>query len=552
MVHRVDQYARAVTTGKQVAGPQVRLACARHLRDRREAAAKGWVFDKAAADHAIQFIEQFCALPDTLDEHGQPSRFVLLPWQAFVVGSLFGWKLTSGRRRFRTGFILTGKGSGKTPLLAAIGLYGLVADGQQAPGIFAVATTRDQAMVMFRDAVRMVDASPALLARVDRAGIMRPHALTYQMGSFRPFSREQGAKSGVRVHMGLLDEIHEMSTPEVLNLLRAGTKGNLDALLIEITNSGFDRTSVCFQHAEHSRRIVEGTVEDDRWFSYVCALDEADDPLQDESCWIKTNPSLGTTIQVEYLRDQVAAARNLPSEANAVLRLNFCVWTTQETRAIDMPQWHAAPASPPESALVGVPCYGGLDLGQSDDFSAWVRIWPLADGTVVVKTRCWIPEAALQRYPNRPYDQWRRAGLLEVTEGDVVDYDVIEQAVRDDCHHDGVRQVAYDKRFAEQLAQHLIGAGIDMVDQPQGFQLNESVKRTLELIAAMKLAHGHHAVLSWMASNYVVRHGTRGDVRPDKEKAAEKIDGMVALNMALAVWLRQPVAAEPQYQMVIL
>lgn len=527
--------------GRIVAGPQVRLACERHERDRKNEKAKGFTFNEEAADHAIDFIERWVRLPDTSDEDGNARPFILQPWQVFIVGSLFGWKWTSGYRRFRNAFIEIGKGNGKTPLLAAIGLYGLMMDGQKAPEIYAAAADRDQAMIMFRDAVRMADASPEIAKRIRKTGIEHVTNLAYGLGFFRPFSREQSSKSGTRPHMGLIDEVHEHPNADIVNKIRAGAKGNMDALFPEITNSGWDRTSVCWQHHEHSRRIVEQTVEDERWFAFVCSLDDGDDPLVDESCWPKVNPNLGVSIQPEYLRDQVSAAKHIPVEKNTVLRLNFCVWTQQQTRAIDMVKWRACRPFPAESELLGKPCFGALDLGQTDDFTAWLRLWDLEDGRVAVKVRFFLPRVALEKYPHRPYAQWEDADILEITEGDTTDYDLVEAAVLADCQAAGVRLVAYDKRFAEQLAQHLLGAGVTMIDQPQGFQLNEAIRRKGELIVSGELCHGGNAILSWMADNYVVREGLKGDVRPDKERAAEKIDGQVALDMALAIWVRQPV-----------
>jgi phage terminase large subunit-like protein len=551
MIHRVHAYARDVLRGRIVVGPLVALACERHERDRVEGLRKGFTFDPLAANHVIDFIEKWCRLPDTADEYGDPRAFRLEPWQAFIIGSLFGWILRSGHRRFRNAYIEVGKGNGKTPMLAAIGLYGLTMDGQIAPQIYAAAADRDQAMVMYRDAVRMVDASPALSKRIVKSGIQSVHNMSYGLGFFRPFSREQSAKSGTRPHMGLIDELHEHPNPDTVNKIRAGAKGNLDALFPEITNSGSDRTSICFQHHEHSRHVLDGTVEDERWFAYVCALAPGDDPLLDPTCHIKANPNLGVSIQPEYLADQVSAARNIPGETNTVLRLNFCVWTQQHTRAIDMTAWRECAPPPPDADLVGVPCYGGLDLGLSDDFTAWVRIWTLDDGRVVVKCRFWLPEAALTKYPHRPYAQWQRRGLLTITEGLMTDYATVEATVGADCHGDGIRSVAYDKRFAEQLAQRLIGEGIDMIDQPQGFQLTEAIRRKGELVAARVLCHGDDEILAWMAANYVIRHGLRGDTRPDKDKAADKIDGQVALDMALAIWIRQPNVPPPAYQVMV-
>jgi len=539
-VHRVHQYAADVRARRIVAGPLVRLACERHRRDLKDAKAKGFSFDVTAADHVIGFIEKWVRLPDTADAHGDPKPFTLEPWQAFVVGSLFGWKWTvSGHRRFRNAFIEVGKGNGKTPLLAAIGLYGLMMDGQTAPEIYAAAADRDQAMIMYRDAVRMVKASPELSRRIHFSGIQHVHNMGYGLGFFRPFSREQSSKSGTRPHMGLIDEVHEHPNAEIVNKIRAGAKGNQNALFPEITNSGFDRTSVCWQHHEHSRRIVEQAVDDERWFSYVCTLDEGDDPLVDESCHIKVNPNLGVSIHREYLRDQVSAAKNLPIEANTVLRLNFCVWTHAETRAIEMAKWTACGPLPSEEALLGEPCYGGLDLGQSDDLSAWARVWALDDGRLALKLRFWAPESALTKYPNRPYDEWRKAGILTLTPGNTTDYDTIQDTVAADCDADGVREVAYDKRFAEQMAQHLAAHGITMVNTPQGYQLNEALRVVLATIVDGTLCHGENPILSWMASNVVVieHHGL---IRLAKEKSSEKIDGFSAVTMAVDRHVRRP------------
>lgn len=550
-MHRVHQYARDVLDGRIVVGPLVKLACERHERDLEQAKKQGFHFDEEAADHVMGFIERWVRLPDTSDDDGNPKPFLLESWQAFIIGSLFGWRWESGYRRFRNAYIEIGKGNGKTPLLAAVGLYGLLMDGQRAPEIYAAASDRDQAEIMYRDAVRMAQSSPELSKRIRFSGIEHVHNMAYRLGFFRAFSREQSAKSGTRPHMGLIDELHEHPNADIVNKIRAGAKGNMDAMFPEITNSGFDRTSICWQHHEHSRRIVERTVEDDRWFAYVCTLDEGDDPLKDESCWPKVNPNLGVSIHPEYLRDQVSAAKNIPSETNTVLRLNFCIWTQAQTRAIDMASWRGCQARPDDAQLVGKPCYGAFDLGMSDDFSAWVRIWDLLDGRIAVKVRFWLPESALEKYPHRPYSVWKSAGLLTVTQGNTTDYTVVQTTILEDCQRSAVREVGYDPRFAEQMAQNLMGAGVTMVTQPQGYQLNEAIKRKLELIVRGVLCHGDNTILTWMADNYVLMPGRNQEVRPAKEKAADKIDGQVALDMAIAAWIRQEKKPEPQYQMIV-
>lgn len=543
--HRVDVYAAGVVSGEILAGPLVRLACERHRRDRLR---KGWAwtFAEDRANHAIEFFETVLKLPDAVDDDGQPKAFNLEPWQAFIIGSLFGWvdADTETIRRFREAYIEIGKGNGKTPMCAGIGLYGLVMDEERAAEIYAAAADQDQAQILFRDAVRIAEASPDLLECVQFSGGEHIWKIDHKpsLSFFKTFSRESGAKSGTRPHMGLLDELHEHGSPQISIKVRAGAKGRKNAMFVEITNSGFDRTTICWQHHEHSRKVVEQSLTDDRWFAYVCGLDEQDDPLEDEGCWKKANPNLGISITHDYLRRQVANAKNISLETDDVLRLNFCVWTNQHTRAIDMKLWMACQSMPKASELIGALCFGGLDLGQSDDFSSWKRIYVLVDGRVAVKSKFWIPEAALERYPNRPYAAWKRAGILTVTPGNTTDYDLIEKEVLADCQADGVREVAYDKRFAEQMAQHLVAAGVAMVDQPQGEWLHEAITRKLELIATGCLCHGDNEILTWMASNYVTRRSQVSQrVRPDKEKAGDKIDGQVALDMAIARWVRMPI-----------
>ncbi len=526
-----------------VAGPWVRLACERHLRDRVLAATtpghpNGWTFSATTANVWIGFYEGVLKLPGALDAAGYPKPFLLEPALAFIVGSLTGWLGADGYRRYRDAYIEMGKGNAKTPLVAGLGLGGLVIDNEQAAEIYVNAADGGQAAVMFRDAELMVDASPELSAILKRTPAGEPKGtgnISYPETSsfFRPYTRTQGTRSGPRPHMALNDEVHEQPDGEAINKLQAGFKFRKQPLAVKITNAGFDRTSICWQLHQHAERVLHGTVQDDRFFAYVCALDEGDDFLTDESCWIKTNPLLGVTITLDYLRRQVANAKNMPGELNTVLRLNGCVWTNQRDRAIPMEKWAQCQGTATEADLLDAPCFAGLDLGMSDDLTAFVRIWPLDDGRIAVKARFWVPQSSLVKFPHRPYAEWQRAGILEVTQGETTDYTVVQDAIEADCLAAGVRTLAYDPRFANQMAQHLQGRGISVVPTPQGFQLNEPTKRFLELVAEARFACGGNAILSVMASNFVIRHGRNQEIRPDKDAAAEKIDGIVALIMAI-------------------
>ena len=368
----VDAYARAVTAGGIVAGPLVRAACARHLRDREEGPARGLTWDMDAARRAINFFPDVLRLFEG-DHTGKP--FLLQPWQQFIVGSLFGWKGEDKFRRFRTAYVEVGKGNGKSPTAGGIGLYTLMADGEAGAEIYAAATTRDQARILFRDAVHMVQASPALTKRIQKSGIREVLNLAHlSSGSFfRPISSEGRALDGKRPHCVLIDEVHEHPTPAVIDKMRAGTKGRRQALIVEITNSGVDRTTICYQHHEYSERIVTGQIKDDSWFAYVCGLDEDDDPFEDDACWLKANPNLGISISRKYLEEQIREAKGMPAKGSIVRRLNFCQWVDAANPAIPGDLWRACEVDGEdfdESRLSQLACKGGLDLSGTRDLTA--------------------------------------------------------------------------------------------------------------------------------------------------------------------------------------
>jgi len=259
--HPTTAYARAVTVGQILAGRLVRLACERHLRDLKEGSARGLRFSEEKADAALKFFD-FLQLAEG-DHAGKP--FKLEPFQQFIIGSLFGWRGPDGHRRFRTAFIEIGKGNGKSPLAAAIGLYGLVADEEGAAEIYAAATMKDQAKILFRDAENMVAASPYLSEIVQQNVNNLSVAATNSF--FRPCSSEKKGLDGKRVHMALLDEIQEHPSPLVVDKMSAGTKGRRQALIFEITNSGFSRLTICWYHHEYSAKVLEQVFDDDSWFA---------------------------------------------------------------------------------------------------------------------------------------------------------------------------------------------------------------------------------------------------------------------------------------------
>lgn len=549
--------------GTILAGHPVRQACTRHLRDLADGAARGlrWSLERAA--HALAFFPQFLRLHE--GEHaGQP--FTLAPWQAFIIGSLFGWLTADGSRRFRTAYIEAGKGNGKTPLLAGVGLYGLVADGEAGAQIYPAAVTREQAGLLFADAKAMAAASPSLAARLE---ILEHNLADPVSGSFfRPVSSEGRSLDGKRVHMALIDEIHEHPDATVVDKLRAGTKGRRQAIICEITNSGHDRHSVCWQHHEYSLKVLDQVLDNDAWFAYVCALDPcgahaslgvpqegcADcDDWQAPATWPKANPNLGVSVTEKYLAEQVREAQDLPGKRAIVRRLNFCAWTESEVRWLAPEAWAACGAPVDPEALRGRPCIAGLDLSTKIDLTALVLLFPrdddddpasaLADGPrstrrYDVLCHFWAPAETVAERVRRdrvPYDLWARQGHLELTDGNVIDHRAIRARVLEYASRYDIREVAYDPYSATMLVSDLQDDGLPCVEVRQGAKsLGEATKQLEVLVRDRGLRHGQHPVLRWCAANVVVELDRNGNYLASKRRSTERIDGISALITALA------------------
>jgi phage terminase large subunit-like protein len=540
-------YARKVVAGKILAGRLVRLACERHLRDLQHGELRGLHFDVEEAQAAIDFFG-LLTLPET---EGEP--FDLEPFQQFIVGSLFGWMGPDGYRRFRIAYVEIGKGNGKSPLAGGIGLRGLVADEERGAQVYSAATTRDQAKIVFSDAEQMAQGSPALARRLVFTvnNIAHPESNSF----FRPVSSEARGLDGKRVHIALIDELHEHPSALVVDKMRAGTKGRRQALIFEITNSGYDRNSVCYQHHDYSVKVLEGVLENDAWFAYVCQLDPCEacrnegktqpsddcgecDDWRDEATWEKANPCLDVSVTRKYLREQVTEAEGMPGKENIVRRLNFCQWTEQAQRWLSMELWDANGSTP--RRLNGRRCWAGMDLASSDDIAAFVMVFPGFEGEEEyfdLLCKFWIPQDNIQKRVRKdrvPYDVWVRQGLITATEGDVIDYDTIRADINGLSELYQIEEIAFDRWGALDITAKLTQDGFTVVPHGQGFgSMAAPTKEFGTAVKRRRLRHGGNPVLRWMASNTAVETNAAGDQKPSKERSTEKIDGIPAAIMGL-------------------
>jgi phage terminase large subunit-like protein len=546
---KLAQYCEDIRSGSILAGRGVRLAVDRFLHDletghRHDPPIH---FDTEASAYVIEFFETFLLLADG-EFDGQP--FILSGWQHFILANLFGWLGADGFRRFRTAYIEIGKGSGKSPLAAGVGIFGMFADGEAGAEVYSAAVTKDQAKILFRDAEIMVEKSPHLRKRIKthKNNLSVPTTNAF----FRPISSEKRGLDGKRVHVALIDELHEHPTAIVVLKMRAGTKGRRQALIFEITNSGYDRKTICYQHHDYSLKVLENIIPNDSWFPYVCMLDPCDkcraegrdqpntkckdcDNFTDERVWIKANPNLGVSIQFKYLREQVAEALGMPAQENIVRRLNFCAWTEQSVRWMPMDLWDLCAGDViDEESLAGQLCYGALDLASTSDLAPLILFFPESRKVIL---KCWVPKDNIASRTERdrvPYELWARQELIIPTDGNQIDYDVIRRDVQALGEKYNIAEIAYDPWNATQLAGQLETDGFKMIPITQTMaNLCGATKQTLTMVKKRQLQHGGNPVLRWTASNVAVKEDPSGNQRPDKEKSTEKIDPMVSLIMAI-------------------
>ncbi|AQZ96564.1 terminase large subunit [Halopseudomonas phragmitis] len=567
---RVTQFAKQVVAGEIIAGPHVRDACKRHLHDLATANERGLRWDLSLAQRAIGYFEDVLRLNGGQFE-GKP--FEVLPWQAFVVGSLFGWLGADGFRRFRTGYVETAKGSGKSPLAAGIGLYGLTSDGEARAEIYAAATKKDQAQILFRDAVAMVDQSPLLAERLEKSGAPgREFNLAHlRSGSFFRTVAADDGQSGPRPHIALLDEIHEHKSGMVVNMMRAGTKNRTQALIFMITNSGTNKQSVCWEYHEYGAKVsaagAAGAMPgdpyyDDSFFAFICSVDEADDPFQDERCWAKANPSLEHGIPgMKYLREQVTEARGMPSKEATVRRLNFCQWVESASPWISGDVWLGARDEYAAEQLRGRRCYGGLDLSSTQDLTALVLLFEPDDSDPHWRLLpyFWLPEDGLAEKADRdrvPYTTWQDHGWLQTTPGRAISklfvlHQLVEVADKFD-----LQGIAYDRWRIEDLKQMIADEGLVLPEFHafgQGYKdMGPALDEFERLLIGGALRHNGNPVMTWCAANAVTAQDPAGNRKIAKDKATGRVDGIVAGVMAAGRSIAPPPEAEPEAGIILL
>ena len=497
--------------------------------------AKDSYYDKEYADFAVAFIESLCHTKGTW----AGKRFELMDWQEQIIRDLFGVLKPNGYRQFNTAYIEIPKKNGKSELAAAVALLLTCGDGEQRAEVYGAAADRQQASIVFDVAADMVRMCPALNKRVKILASQKRLIYEPTNSFYQALSAEAYSKHGFNVHGVVFDELHSQPNRKLYDVL---TKGSGDArmqpLFFLITTAGTNTHSICYEVHQKAQDIIDGRKIDPTFYPVIYGADDTED-WTSPKVWKKCNPSLGETIGIDKVKTACESAKQNPGEENSFRQLRLNQWVKQAVRWMPMDKWDMCAFAVREDDLIGRVCYGGLDLSSTTDITAFVLVFPPLDedDKYIILPYFWIPKDTLDLRVKRdhvPYDVWERQGYLQTTEGNVVHYGYIEKFIEELGKKFNIREIAFDRWGAVQMVQNLEGMGFTVVPFGQGFKdMSPPTKELMKLTLEQKLAHGGHPVLRWNMDNIFIRTDPAGNIKADKEKSTEKIDGAVATIMAL-------------------
>lgn len=492
-------------------------------------------YDKDAADFTVMFIESLCHTKGTW----AGKKFELIDWQERIIRDLFGVLKPNGYRQFNTAYVEIPKKQGKSELAAAVALLLCCGDGEERAEVYGCAADRQQATIVFDVAADMVRMCPALNKRVKILASQKRIIYEPTNSFYQVLSAEAYSKHGFNIHGVVFDELHTQPNRKLFDVM---TKGSGDArmqpLYFLITTAGTDTNSICYETHQKAKDILDGRKIDPTFYPVIYGADESDD-WTDPAVWRKANPSLDITVGIDKVEAACNSAKQNPGEENSFRQLRLNQWVKQAVRWMPMEKWDACAFPIDEDELEGRVCYGGLDLSSTTDITAFVLVFPPLDeeDKYIVLPYFWVPEDTLDlrvRRDHVPYEVWEKQGRLETTEGNVIHYGYIEKFIQRLGEKFNIREIAFDRWGAVQMVQNLEVMGFTVVPFGQGFKdMSPPTKELMKLVLEKRIAHGGHPVLRWMMDNIYIRTDPAGNIKADKEKSTEKIDGAVATIMAL-------------------
>lgn len=537
------EYARQVAAGIIPTGQWARKSAQRSLDDL--AGLPGFRYNPKRADKVCAFVEHLCHVKGALGG----TLIKLEPWQCWMLTQAFGWEhdggTRDGKRRFRQVYLELGRGNAKSTITSAVALYLLAADGEFGAEVTSSATTSAQARIVFDDARAMARAS-ASAKLIQALGItVHAHTITVQNKNcrFQPTSSEYGSLDGLNSYGVLVDELHAHADRGLWDVLTTGAGKRPQSIIWAITTAGYDRSGICYEQRTYLTRILDGVIEDDTFFGCIWSADDTDD-WQDQDAWQRANPNYGISVDPDYLSGVARKAKETPAAINAFRTKHLCQWVSTDKAWMDMQAWdRCCDPSLELQDFVGEPCVIGLDLASKIDIVAKVHLFRRTiDGQhhYYAFGSYYLPEAAVEDGRNSQYPGWRITGQLTVTPGNVIDFQQIEDELLAEAKRFQVEEITYDPWQAEQLAQRLIAAGAPkLIEYRPTVQNFSAPMKEIEALVKSKRIHFNDPILTWMASNVVCHTDAKDNIFPRKERPENKIDGCVALIMALGRWMSQ-------------
>lgn len=534
--------------GKILTGKWVYIAVLRHYLDLQGGAKRGLVFRPEHGWHVIQFIEQFFVhIKGPLA--GTP--ILLDPWQKFWTAVLYGWRRAdTGYRRFTRAYEEVARKNGKSTWKAPQGAYLFMMDGEAGAEVYAMATTRAQAMTVFKPASdnikRWIRRSPGMARSMKVFAGLNQEKIEMNGSVFEPLPSNAENQDGRNPSAVLYDELHAAKSRDVWDVMESAFGARAQPLLSAITTAGFILDGICTEIRGYLLSVLEGKRQDDNFFGYVYTLDPDDDPFEERN-WVKANPGLGKAKTLEYMRGVSRKAAALPGAMVNFLTKDLNIWCNSAEGWFDVNVWDKGAKKFDPAMLRGRRCFGGLDLGSTRDLTAFALVFPPEEtgGTWHVLVRFWCPQAKIDTQEHddaAPYKRWQKEGWLTATEGDVTDYGPVRQAVQQSLQDYDVQDIGFDRWNAQQLCNEMMDAGVPLVEVPQNTGgMYPGSKLLEELVYGRNLQHGGNPVLRYCAMNTALLFDTNGNYRPDKKKSNQtgRIDGIVATVIAASRYVQK-------------
>lgn len=543
-LHIAEKYAKDVLSGKILSSQYVKKACQRYFDDLKASPKSGFYFDQEDAQRYIDFIE-YLPMTKGKDFAGKPLK--LSPWQQFIIWNVYGWKkVANDKRRFNNVTICVPKKNGKTELIAAISIAHLVLDDEFGAEIYMAATAREQAKICFKAAQTMVQLTPELYKAPRKSvGILEPlkSAIVYAANnsSIKHISSESGPIEGGGASLVIYDEEHEQTDTELKDNLKTGQAAKPDSLFISISTAGVDKNRPYYTHVKDCLQVLDGLMSEEDHFILIYGVDP-DDDWREPKTLEKANPNWGVSVIPDKVIASQQSAIQKPREQVSFKTKHLNIWTDAAKTWIPNEKWIANKRDINIESFYGKNCWAGIDLASSRDFTALALTFEQEDYFYTF-WRYWIPEESMEersRRDNINFRLWEQEGYITITPGNVVDYKYIEKDILELNKKVKFNKISYDPHNSSELVTNLTNEGLPMMGFPQGITyMSQPTKEFEKLVLDQKYLHDGNKVTTWMLSNVVIVSNPNEDIKPSKNKSANKIDGIFAAINAKGGYLNE-------------